>query len=167
MLSTLRTRLQKEEDGFTLIELMVVVLIIAVLLAIAIPSFLRAQDGAKEKAAQADIRNAVTAAKTLATDNAGSVVGINATTLGEAEPSIEFVASGSSTIPEGAVVVDDTTVDTTPLFLTKAGEDGNTYGATVASNGQVGYCIAEGAATLSASSCTARSFNAATAVTVP
>ena len=62
-----------EEDGFTLIELMVVVLIIAILLAIAIPTFLGAQDRARDRAAQSDLRNAITAAKTIATDDAGEL----------------------------------------------------------------------------------------------
>ena len=39
------------EDGFTLIELMVVVLIIAILIAIAIPTFLGAQNKAKDPGA--------------------------------------------------------------------------------------------------------------------
>ena len=43
MLQTLRRRLQGErEGGFTLIELMVVVLIVAILIAIAIPTFAQA-----------------------------------------------------------------------------------------------------------------------------
>jgi type IV pilus assembly protein PilA len=72
MLTLARKRLQKdEEDGFTLIELMVVVLIIAILLAIAIPTFLGAQDRARDRGAQSELRNALTAAKTIATDNAG------------------------------------------------------------------------------------------------
>jgi type IV pilus assembly protein PilA len=44
--------------GFTLIELMVVVLIIAILLAIAIPTLLGAQSKAKDRAAQSSVRNA-------------------------------------------------------------------------------------------------------------
>lgn len=72
MLALLQKRLHKDEDGFTLIELMVVVLIIAILIAIAIPTFLGAQDRARDRGAQSDLRNSLTAAKTLATDNAGA-----------------------------------------------------------------------------------------------
>ncbi len=48
------------EAGFTLIELMVVLLIIAILLAIAIPTFLGVTSGANERAAQSNLTNAVT-----------------------------------------------------------------------------------------------------------
>src|ERR1051325_8188366 len=68
MLATLRQRRQNEDEGFTLIELMVVVLIIAILLAIAIPTFLGARQRAQDRAAQSNLRNALTAEKTWYTD---------------------------------------------------------------------------------------------------
>jgi type IV pilus assembly protein PilA len=58
-----------DEKGFTLIELMVVVLIIAILIAIAIPFFLGARQRAQDRAAQSDVRNGLTAEKTVFTDN--------------------------------------------------------------------------------------------------
>ena len=58
-----------EEQGFTLIELMVVVLIIAILIAIAIPTFLGARQRAQDRAAQSDLRNGLTAEKTFYTDS--------------------------------------------------------------------------------------------------
>ena len=68
MLTSLRPKLHNDEDGFTLIELMVVVLIIAILIAIAIPTFLGAQDRARDRGAQSDLRNAVTQLEACAVD---------------------------------------------------------------------------------------------------
>jgi type IV pilus assembly protein PilA len=62
------TQKRDSEDGFTLIELMVVVLIIAILIAIAIPTFLGARQRAQDRAAQSDLRNGLTAEKTVYTD---------------------------------------------------------------------------------------------------
>ncbi len=64
----MRERLNTEE-GFTLIELMVVVLIIAVLVAIAIPSFLGFRNRAQDRSAQADIRNTLLGEKAVWTDS--------------------------------------------------------------------------------------------------
>src|SRR5439155_20114686 len=69
MLKSIRQRMEDREEGFTLIELMVVVLIIAILIAIAIPTFLGARQRAQDRAAQSNLRNAFTAEKVYYTDN--------------------------------------------------------------------------------------------------
>lgn len=51
---------ERPQEGFTLIELMVVVLIIAVLLAVAVPTFLGVRNRADDRAAQSDLRIAHT-----------------------------------------------------------------------------------------------------------
>ena len=89
MMHLLRQRLDREDEGFTLIELMVVVLIIAILIAIAIPTFLGARSRAQNRSGQSDLRNGLTAAKTVFTDND---VYTNATaTLTKVEPSLNWV----------------------------------------------------------------------------
>ena len=58
----------QRDDGFTLVELMVVVLIIAILIAIAIPTFLGARTRAQDRAVQSDLRNSLSAAKVFYAD---------------------------------------------------------------------------------------------------
>jgi type IV pilus assembly protein PilA len=57
------------EAGFTLIELMVVLLILAILLAIAIPTFLGVTGSANDRAAQSNLNTALTNAKVVYQQN--------------------------------------------------------------------------------------------------
>jgi type IV pilus assembly protein PilA len=94
VLETLRKRLGRdEEEGFTLIELMVVVLIIAILIAIAIPTFLGARTRAQDRQAQSNLRNAFAAEKVVYTDNQAYTA--TAASLTAVEPSLSYAANGS------------------------------------------------------------------------
>jgi type IV pilus assembly protein PilA len=90
LLASLRDRLDREDRGFTLIELMVVVLIIAILIAIAIPTFLGARRRAQDKQAQSNLRNALTAEKTHFVDT--QTYTTDATDLGNIESSLDFLS---------------------------------------------------------------------------
>jgi type IV pilus assembly protein PilA len=80
MLNKLRVRVQGE-SGFTLVELLVVMLILGLLAAIAIPSFFNQRDKAKDADAKAHARTAQTAIETYATDNHGSYADATPTLL--------------------------------------------------------------------------------------
>ena len=110
-INKLRDRRRDGEEGFTLIELMVVVLIIAILLAIAIPTFLGARKRAQERAAQSSLRNSLTAAKTVFTDNQ-NYQEANAAALNGIEPSIKHVDATTASAGAKEVSVNPAAADT-------------------------------------------------------
>ena len=61
--------LKRNSKGFTLIELLIVVAIIGIIAAIAIPNLLNAIDRGKQKRTMADIRSIGTAIESYAVDN--------------------------------------------------------------------------------------------------
>jgi type IV pilus assembly protein PilA len=130
IIAKLRARKDRDEEGFTLIELMVVVLIIAILIAIAIPTFLGAQNKAKDRAAQSSLRNALTSAKTIYTDNS-SYAGADAAALGAVEPSLTFGATSTGPKEVSVSNAGFTIAGTPPVVVT--GTDGIAFAARSAS----------------------------------
>ena len=93
MLLKLRHRMASEESGFTLVELLVVMLIIGLLAAIAIPSFFNQRDKAYDASAKEMARTAETAMETYATDNGGVYTGVTPAKLNTIENSISVTTS--------------------------------------------------------------------------
>jgi type IV pilus assembly protein PilA len=122
-LSELRDKRERGEGGFTLIELLVVVVIIGILIAIAIPLYLNYKKGANDKAAQSDLRGAISALEQCMSDN--NVYPGTATFPGNACTNQKVNTSSNTTL---TYIADSTTAPTAyDLIATNSGGSGGYY----------------------------------------
>jgi type IV pilus assembly protein PilA len=128
MLSKLRERSQGE-SGFTLVELLVVMLILGLLAAIAVPAFFNQRDKANDAKAKTVAKTSQTALETYATDNNGSYVGADVGALQAIEP----------TIPAAPAVALSNITATTYTITATATNTGHTFSISRAGNGAVTY----------------------------
>lgn len=129
---------QDKQGGFTLIELMVVVMIIAILIGIAIPAFLGARGRAQDTAARSNVRNALSSATAVFSENQeyfdtgdAATAGTMVNALVNEEPSLTFVPEGDpgstaeKTISVRVASTNGTTNDT--IFLAVLSKSGNCF----------------------------------------
>jgi type IV pilus assembly protein PilA len=122
-IGTKRRRLERDlrsDGGFTLVELLVVMLVMGILLAIVIPMFLKAQNGSKDAAAKSHASLAEKTQKLLLL-NDGSYAA-DATRLREVEPSLEYrsVATEAEASVLGAVYIREANGTTVELATRSA-----------------------------------------------
>jgi type IV pilus assembly protein PilA len=116
----------RSEQGFSLIELLVVCLVIGILCAIAIPSFLSQTGKAKDASARELVHSAQVTAEAIGTENNGSYEKVTTTELNKAEPGVAIEKSGThawvsgTTHSEREYSITATATDGVELTLTRS-----------------------------------------------
>jgi type IV pilus assembly protein PilA len=134
------------ESGFSLIELLVVILIIGVLAAIAIPAFLTQRGKGSDAEAKSVIVTAARALETCATDRDGSYANCSLSTLEEIENTLRNAGTRLS-ITSGAddyrVVVTSKRDSDAATFTLSRSSDGTTSRSCSTGSADKGGCSAQ------------------------
>lgn len=145
---------RRDATGFSLIELIMVVLIIAILIAVGIPTFLGSRKPAEDRQAQTLLRTSLAAAKTGAADS-GDYGWVSPAAIGAEETSVQYLAAGAHARAALRQVSVDSGVysgDTYVIFSSMAGNNGECFAV---------FSLASGATrfqAVTAPTCTAGSF---------
>jgi type IV pilus assembly protein PilA len=123
---------KKNDEGFTLIELLVVVVIIGVLVAIAVPVYLNYRQGAADKAAQSDVRGAISAVEQFYTTNSNSYpVDTDSSSASNGKINLPVIVgstggqAGSITISDGTTLTLNVDAATDTYLICAWNEGGN------------------------------------------
>ncbi|WP_238006037.1 prepilin-type N-terminal cleavage/methylation domain-containing protein [Dactylosporangium sp. AC04546] len=126
----MRKKRAAADSGFTLVELLVVVVIIGVLVAIAVPMYLNYRKGAANKSAESDVRAAVSAIEQFYTENSNAYPEDGKATYSDTVQSLTF---GTTNSGEGSAATGGT-----PQHATLS--PGNTLSYKQGANGSYWVC---------------------------
>jgi type IV pilus assembly protein PilA len=122
MNTRLRVPRTDREDGFSMIELAVVILIIGILISLAIPSFLLVRKSTQNRQAQTTLRKFLISAIAEAASDEGSYLTASATAVSTNEPGSRGIPGNQPSLDQFTVSVNNQDMLWSAATLSRTGE---------------------------------------------